>query len=139
MGFLDFVPLIGKVLDRVLPDPAAKAAAQLELVRLAQAGELAHLDAEVKLAVGQMEINKAEATNPSLFVSGWRPFTGWGCGLGLVTSVLIGPLFTWIAALVGHPTPFPVIDTSILMTTLAGMLGLGGMRTYEKLNDKARV
>jgi hypothetical protein len=122
MSFLDFIPVIGKVLDRIIPDPAAKAAANLELVRLAQAGELSHLDAEVKLAAGQTDINKIEAANPRLFVSGWRPFVGWGCGFGLISAAVLGPFVTWGSAL-----------ASVLMTTLAGMLGIGGMRTYEKI------
>lgn len=139
MGLLDIIagPIL-KIIDKVVPDPQAKAAAQLELARLAASGELAHLDAEVKLALSQTDTNKAEAANPNVFVSGWRPFVGWVCGTGMALAFVVGPLFTWISSLLGHPTPFPSLDTGTLMTCLMGMLGLGGMRTYEKLNGVAR-
>jgi len=82
---------------------------------------------------GQLDTNKAEATNPSTFVAGWRPFVGWVCGTGFAVSAL-GPLLEWGSALVGHMTKFPPIDLSVMMPLLFGMLGLGGMRTYEKTN-----
>jgi hypothetical protein len=69
-----------------------------------------------------------------MFVAGWRPFIGWVCGAGLATQFLVGPLFTWVAALLGKPVVFPVLDLSTLVTLLIGMLGLGGMRTLEKVN-----
>lgn len=82
---------------------------------------------------GQLDTNKAEAASPSLFVAGWRPFVGWVCGVGFAVSAL-GPLAEWITTLFGHPTKFPPIDLSVMMPLLFGMLGLGGMRTYEKTN-----
>ncbi len=119
-----------KVLDRVLPDPAQQAAAKLELLKLQQNGELAQI-------TGQMEINKVEAASSSLFVSGWRPSIGWICGAGFAVQFVIGPLAEWGAALAGHPVKFPQMDTGTMMPLLLGMLGLGGMRTAEKLADKA--
>ena len=119
-----------KVLDRVLPDPAQQAAAKLELMRLQQNGELAQI-------TGQMEINKVEAASSSLFVSGWRPSIGWVCGAGFAVQFVIGPLAEWGAALAGHPVKFPQMDTGTMMPLLLGMLGLGGLRTAEKLADKA--
>lgn len=119
-----------KVLDRVLPDPAQQAAAKLELLKLQQNGELAQI-------TGQMEINKAEAASSSLFVSGWRPSIGWICGAGFAVQFVIGPLAEWGAALAGHPVKFPQMDTGTMMPLLLGMLGLGGLRTAEKLADKA--
>ena len=120
----------GKVLDRVLPDPAQQAAAKLELLKLQQNGELAQI-------TGQMEINKVEAASSSLFVSGWRPSIGWICGAGFAVQFVIGPLAEWGAALAGHPVKFPQMDTGTMMPLLLGMLGLGGLRTAEKLADKA--
>lgn len=137
MAFLDFLPVIGKVLDRIIPDPAAKADAQLRLATLAQTGDLAMLDAEVKLAGQQTDTNKIEAASTSLFVSGWRPAVGWVCGAGMASTFVVGPFFTWAAALAGHPTPWPELDTGTLMTCLMGMLGLGTLRTYEKKNGVA--
>jgi len=119
-----------KVLDRVLPDPAQQAAAKLELLKLQQNGELAQI-------TGQMEINKVEAASSSLFVSGWRPSIGWICGAGFAVQFVIGPLAEWGAALAGHPVKFPQMDTGTMMPLLLGMLGLGGLRTAEKLADKA--
>jgi hypothetical protein len=119
-----------KVLDRVLPDPAQQAAAKLELMKLQQNGELAQI-------TGQMEINKVEAASSSLFVSGWRPSIGWICGAGFAVQFVIGPLAEWGAALAGHPVKFPQMDTGTMMPLLLGMLGLGGLRTAEKLADKA--
>ena len=125
-------PVIGKVLDRVLPDKAAREAATLELAKLAQAGELAQLEAEVKLATGQMEINKIEAANPSVFVSGWRPAVGWVCVLGLVYTFLVQPLLSWVSGIRAIPVP-PQLDMGDLVTLLCGLLGMGGLRTYEKV------
>jgi len=120
----------GKVLDRVLPDPAQQAAAKLELMKLQQNGELAQI-------TGQMEINKVEAASSSLFVSGWRPGIGWVCGLGFAVQFVIGPLAEWCSALAGHPVKFPQMDTGTMMPLLLGMLGLGGMRTAEKMQGVA--
>ena len=120
----------GKVLDRVLPDPAQQAAAKLELLKLQQNGELTQI-------AGQMEINKVEAASSSLFVSGWRPAIGWICGAGFAVQFVIGPLAEWGSALAGHPVKFPQMDTGTMMPLLLGMLGLGGLRTAEKLADKA--
>lgn len=119
-----------KVLDRVLPDPAQQAAAKLELMKLQQNGELAQI-------TGQMDINKVEAASSSVFVSGWRPGIGWVCGAGFAVQFVIGPLAEWGSALAGHPVKFPQMDTGTMMPLLLGMLGLGGLRTAEKLQDKA--
>lgn len=120
----------GKVLDRVFPDPAQQATAKLELMKLQQSGELAQL-------AGQMEINKIEAASSSVFVSGWRPAIGWICGAGFAVQFVIGPLAEWGSALAGHPVKFPQMDTGTMMPLLLGMLGLGGMRTAEKIQGVA--
>jgi len=119
-----------KVIDRVWPDPEKAAAAKLELFKLQQSGELA-------MIAGQMEINKVEAANPSVFVSGWRPAIGWICGAGFGVQFVIGPLAEWGSALYGHPVKFPQMDTGTMMPLLLGMLGLGGMRTAEKIQGVA--
>jgi hypothetical protein len=119
-----------KVLDRVLPDPAQQAAAKLELMKLQQNGELAQI-------TGQMDINKVEAASSSIFVSGWRPSVGWVCSAGFAVQFVIGPLAEWGAALASHHVKFPQMDTGTMMPLLLGMLGLGGLRTAEKLQDKA--
>jgi len=122
----------GKVIDRVWPDPEKAAAAKLELFKMQQNGELA-------VIAGQMEINKAEAVNPSVFVSGARPFILWVCGSGFAIQFVVGPLAEWGSALYGNPVKFPQMDMATLMPLLLGMLGLSGYRTIERVNGVARV
>jgi hypothetical protein len=126
-----------KLIDRVIPDPAQRDAAKLEMLKVQQSGELAQLAAETDLAKAQAAINQTEAANPNLFVSGWRPFVGWVCGLGLAYAFLIKPIASpliqkWCGV------PMEALDISTLLTLLFGMLGLGGMRTFEKMNGVAR-
>jgi hypothetical protein len=116
----------GKVIDRVWADPVQASAARLELIKIQQSGELAQI-------VGQMDINKAEAANPHLFVAGWRPFIGWVCGSGFAVQFVIGPLGEWITNIAGHPVKFPQMDLGTMMPLLFGMLGLGAYRTAEKI------
>jgi hypothetical protein len=119
-----------QVIDRVWPDPEKAAAAKLELFKMQQNGELA-------VIAGQMEINKVEAANPSVFVSGWRPGIGWVCGAGFAVQFVIGPLAEWGSAVYGHPVKFPQMDMGTMMPLMLGMLGLSGMRTAEKINGVA--
>jgi hypothetical protein len=118
-----------KVIDKITPDPQAKAQMQLELLRLQQSGELAQM-------TGQMEINKVEAASPDLFRGGWRPFIGWICGVGLAYQFLLRPLLGWVASIKGWPAPAP-LEMDTLLTLLLGMLGLGAYRTAEKLKNAA--
>lgn len=128
------IPIIGSLLEKIIPDQKMAAEAKLKAIELAQNGELAHLDADLKLALGQIEVNKAEATTDK-FRGGWRPFIGWVCGIGVAIQFIVSPLFTWFSMLIGVPIIFPVLDSSVLMTLLFGMLGLGTLRTTEKLKD----
>ena len=125
--------VLGKVIDRVWPNQADADRAKLELFKMQQTGELAQLTSDTELAKGQLAVNTAEAGSEQLFVAGWRPFIGWICGMGLATQFLVGPLLTWLALLKGVDVVFPELDMGTLMTLLLGMLGLGGMRTAEKL------
>ena len=127
-----FLPFLGQALDKIFPDPKAAADAKVKIMEMAQRGELAALDADLKIALGQIEVNKIEAQSPSLFKSGWRPAVGWTCVFGLVYSFILHPILTWISSIWGIPIP-PVLDTGPLMTLLFGLLGLGGFRTYERV------
>lgn len=139
MAIAAFLPLIGKVLNRVLPDEAAREAATLKLMELEQQGNLAELEADVALATGQLEVNKAEAAHGSIFVAGWRPFIGWICGFALLYSFILLPFMMFGAFLANFDvSAAPKLNTGELMTVLLGMLGLGGMRSYEKRNGVAR-
>ena len=121
----------GKLIDRLWPDPTQAAAAKLELIKLQQSGDLAQI-------TGQLEINKAEAQNPSVFVAGWRPAIGWVCALALFYQYLIRPIAQSAFAAAGHPLPPLVGLDDNLWQLLLGMLGLGGLRTYEKVQGVAK-
>ena len=120
----------GKIIDRLFPDPAQKAAAELELLKLTQAGDL-------QTVLAQLEINAKEAQHSSVFVAGWRPFVGWSCGVGLVYATVGHNILAWIAVLQGWPEP-PTVDADLLIYTLGGLLGIGGLRTLEKVKGVAR-
>lgn len=120
----------GKLIDKLWPDPAQRDAAKLELLRLQQTGELAQMTA-------QTEINKVEAASSSLFVAGWRPFIGWVCGLGCAWNWIGLPIAKLIIALAGYTITLQMADLSEMMPLLMGMLGIGGMRTYEKIKGVA--
>jgi hypothetical protein len=126
-----------KVIDKLFPDKAAADAAKIRLMELAQQGELASLNAEVTLATAQADTNKIEAASTRLFVAGWRPFVGWICGFAVGFKFIGGPALFMVAQALGHPVTLPVIETSELWPLLLGMLGLGGLRTVEKVKGAA--
>lgn len=131
------LPAITSILDKVIPDPQAAAEAKLRALEIAQKGDLAALDAEVRLALGQLEINKAEAQSTDWFRGGWRPAIGWLCAMGLGYTFLLQPLLPWTVSLTGVlVAPLPTLDNEVLMTLLLGMLGLGGLRTVERVKGK---
>lgn len=124
------------IIERFVPDPAAKMKASLDLATLQQNGELAKLAQDNGLMLAQIDVNKTEAANPKLFVSGWRPAVGWTCVLGIFYSFVAWPMLSWTSGIWKYPAP-PQLDMGTLITLLAGMLGFGGMRMYEKLNNVA--
>jgi hypothetical protein len=131
------IPAVTSLLDKIIPDPQAKAEAQLKMLDMAQKGELAALDAEMKLAMGQLEVNKVEA-GTDLFRGGWRPLIGYVFGLALAFQYLINPIFMWINVwfATGMEPPDIRLDDT-LWELVFGMLGLGGLRTYERVKGKA--
>lgn len=133
---IDLLDLGMKIIDKIIPDPAAKAQAQLALATLQQNGDLAALQQDTQLAQGQLDINKTEAGSESLFVSGWRPFIGWVCGFSLAYHYIGLGMIIWVSDLAGVKTP-PPPDLSIgdLLPLVMSLLGLGGMRTYEKFTS----
>ena len=133
-GLLALIPLIGDVLDKVLPDATAAADAKLELMRIAQAGELAQLNADTSLALGQIETNKAEAASGKAGAL-WRPGAGWVCVAGMGYTFLAQPLLAWLSEIQGWPVP-PIINTDTLLFLVTGMLGLGGYRSIERIKGK---
>ena len=123
------------LIERFFPDKEKQAAAQLELLKMQQNGDLAQLAAETDLAKLQVQVNLEEAKSTNWFVAGWRPFIGWTCGLGLLYVSIIEPLARFIAQVWFQYTgAFPFIDTNLTMQVLLGMLGLAAARTVEKVN-----
>ena len=124
----------GKLIDRIFPDPAARDAAKLRLLELNQAGELEFLRADTQLALEQIKVNQAEASSPSLFKGGWRPFIGWTAGVGLAYQFIARPFLAWACGFDGATCLAPpALDLTDLIALVTGMLGLGGMRTTERL------
>lgn len=127
-----------KVIDKLFPDKTEAERVKLELFKAQQAGQLAELTAQWDNAKAQAAVNQVEAANPSLFVSGARPFIMWICGIGLGMQFLVSPLIQWGGAAFGKTIVLPPLDMGTLLTLLGGMLGLSGMRTVEKLSGVAR-
>jgi hypothetical protein len=119
------------LINKIFPDPAQADAAKLELLKLQQSGELAVITA-------QTDINKEEAKSSSLFVSGWRPFVGWVSGSAFALHFLLLPISNFILVANNHKEVVLAFDMQTLLTVLMGLLGLGGMRTYEKVQGVAK-
>ena len=126
-----------KVIDKIWPDPAQRDAAKLELMKMQQAGDLAQLTAETSVMIEQIKVNQAEAQNPSTFVSGWRPAIGWICGAACAWNWIGLPITKVIAVILDHPINLAPADLTEMLPILMGMLGLGGLRTLEKLQGRA--
>jgi hypothetical protein len=97
--------------------------------------EKAELIQEINKA--QIEVNKVEANSNSLFVSGWRPFVGWTCGVALCYHFVLQPFLVFLLYSSGYQMDLPVFDMTTLTTILMGLLGLGGLRSYEKVKKSA--
>ena len=124
--------LIPSLLDKLFPDPAKANEAKLKLLELQQQGQLAELEAQTKLAQGQLAVNAEEAKSQNLFIAGWRPSVGWTCAIGLFYEFLARP----IAIGFGYDQ-FPDLPMGDLNTLLFGMLGLGALRSVEKVKGVA--
>lgn len=123
---------IGKsLLDRFGPeDKSERLKAEAEFVRMAAEGEL-------KQVIAQLEINAKEAAHPSIWVAGWRPYFGWVGGTAFLYVGVIKPLLAWYARIKGWPEP-PEIDTEFLWVVVSGLLGIGGLRTFEKTKNATK-
>ena len=126
--------LIGPVaglLDKFIPDADEKMKIAAELSTMAER----HAQ---ELAKGQQEVNKVEAASKSMFVAGWSPAVGWVCVLGMAMNFIIVPLGNFGLSVADIEVVIPMIDTSQMMPVLMGMLGLGAMRTVEKVQKVSR-
>lgn len=129
--------LLGSVLEigrdligRFFPDKSEAAKVEAEFLRMAAEGEL-------KQVVAQLEINAREAAHPSVWVAGWRPAFGWAGGAAFVYATILQPLLSWYASVKGWPVP-PELNSDLLWTVVTGMLGIGGLRTFEKSKGIAK-
>jgi hypothetical protein len=124
------LPALTEVLDRVVPDQAAAAKAKTEM-------EAKLLEAAVSQAGQQASINQVEAGHQSIFVSGWRPFIGWVCGAGLAWAFLLAPMLAWLLPVAGVATVLPALQMEYLLELVVAMLGLGALRSFEKMRGVA--
>lgn len=125
---------MGKLaIERIWPDPTQRAEQLYKLEQLGQQGNLAELNAHVQMMTMQMEINKVEAQHGSLFVAGPRPFILWVGGFSLAWAGLIHPLLMWVWAFAGVAgDPPPMIESGALTVITSALLGVGGMRSFDK-------
>lgn len=120
------LPAVTDVIGRFLPEDKEKRAAAEREIEKQLATHLAKID------LAQLEVNKQEAANRNIFVSGWRPFIGWSCGIAMCYAYIIQPITVFILAQTGNLVSLPTLDLSEMMPVLLGMLGLGGLRSFEK-------
>ena len=126
------LPAVTNVIGRFLPeDKEAKAKAERE----SEQQLTTHL---AKIDLAQLDINKTEAAHRSIFVAGWRRFIGLTCGVALAWTYVMTPILNFILAQTGHLMELPAMDMSQMMPVLMGMLGLGGLRTFEKFKKVSK-
>lgn len=111
------------VVDKIWPDKSEQ--------------ERAQLAAALQLVQGQLDINRTEAASPSVFVAGWRPAIGWVCGAAFAWNWVGLPVASFAAAWAAHPLALASADMSEMMPVLMGMLGLGALRSFEKVKGVA--
>jgi len=127
-GIAKPVDAVGNILDKLFTSKDEKLTHEEVRMRLM-----------MKPDVAQVELNKLEAQHRSTFVAGWRPFIGWVCGIALLYNFILRDIIAWLLVMYDKTLePPPELAMEHLMTVLLGMLGLGGMRTYEKLKGKTK-
>jgi hypothetical protein len=125
------LPALGTLIDRLIPDRAAAERAKAEM-------EQQLVSAANQAALAQVEVNKVEAAHSSVFVAGWRPSIGWVCAAGLAWAFVLAPIASWALVVLGIRAELPAIHTDYLLELVLAMLGIGGLRTFEKLRGVAR-
>ncbi len=134
MNILDSLFSIGsKIIDHFFPNAEDQAKNKLELMQLLSSEKMQELQAYKDLAAGQIAVNKTEAASGNIFIAGWRPFIGWVCGAAFAWQYLAVPIIGTITKSMGLAIVLPVFDYTQLYQVLLGLLGLGGMRTFEKI------
>lgn len=123
---LSILEIGAKLLDKVIPDKDAREKAQAELIKASQ-------DQDFQLSLAQIKVNEEEAKSDSLFKSGWRPSIGWTCSIAFILHFVAFPVINFIVVALGYKEVVISFDMTTLLTVLGGLLGIGGLRTYEKL------
>jgi len=119
------ISVVSSVLDKVIPDNNAKEKAKADI-------EKALIDNAAQINLAQAETNKIEANHRSVFIAGWRPFLGWVCGIGFAWIFVLNPILQWGLALYGINAVLPQLQTDVLMELTIALLGLAGLRSWEK-------
>jgi roadblock/LC7 domain-containing protein len=125
------LPALGTLIDRLIPDRAAAEKAKAEM-------EAELIRASNEAALAQVEVNKIEAGHSNVFVAGWRPSIGWVCAAGLAWAFVLAPVASWALMVLGVKAELPAIQFDHLFELVLAMLGIGGLRTFEKLRGLAR-
>ena len=123
---LSILEIGAKLLDKVIPDKDAREKAQAELIKAAQ-------DQDFQLALAQIKVNEEEAKSDNIFKSGWRPSIGWTCSVAFILHFVAFPIINFVIVALGYKEVVISFDMATLMTVLGGLLGIGGLRTYEKI------
>ena len=126
------LPAVMEVAGRFLPEDKEKRAQAEREIQAKLTDSLAQVD------LAQLGINKVEAAHRSIFVAGWRPFIGWTCGVALAYTYVVQPILVFGLAQTGYLIDLPGVDITALMPVLMGILGLGGLRSWEKIKGVAR-
>jgi hypothetical protein len=135
LGGLNLDGLVGRFFPS--KEKAQEFEAEFKRTLLSQEGEITK--AALAAQQAQIEVNKVEAASASLFVSGWRPHVGWVCGFALSYVAILEPIARFVAQVFySYNGAFPVVDTTITLQVLLGLLGLGGLRTFEKVKGVDR-
>jgi hypothetical protein len=135
-GLGELASLGESIITRIFPNADDRAKHIYALKRLEQEGDLAKMNAYVSTMASQIEVNKVEAASDKWWKAGWRPFVGWMCGIAFAYSTILEPLMRFVASVVGYVGEFPDLDTTLTMQVLLGMLGLAGMRSWDKQKAK---
>lgn len=123
---LSILEIGAKLLDKVIPDKDAREKAQAELIKAAQ-------DQDFQLALAQIKVNEEEAKSDNIYKSGWRPSIGWTCSVAFGLHFVLFPIINFVLVALEYKEVVISFDMTTLMTVLGGLLGIGGLRTYEKV------
>ena len=123
----DLVKSVGGIIDSLHTSQEEKDNAKIKLQAL-----------ENELKTKQIDVNKVEAGHRSIFVAGWRPFLGWVSGISVAFVYLFQPFIVMVLKIFGSDIELPTLDLSQLMPLILGMLGLGGLRSFEKFKGVSK-